>query len=98
MVEYASTFPTEASSIGTLFWTTLATTTGAGPPSPPLPLPFLPAGASAETSRWLQPWMISAASRRHTRPIPPYVVLVGNMCTFNPSRPPLYDNVRIQIG
>src|SRR5713101_3761501 len=85
MVEYASTLPTARTTIGTLFWTTLATTTGTGPPSPPLPLPFLPplpAGASADTSLLLQPWITSAASRRHTRPIPGYVFLGGNMFTF----------------
>src|SRR5258705_6719824 len=85
MVEYASTLPTALTSIGTLFWITLATTTGTGPPSPPLPLPFLPplpAGASAETSLLLQPWITSAASRRHTRPIPAIVFWGGNMFTF----------------
>src|SRR6266851_4719345 len=82
MVEYASTLPTAIASIGTLFWATLTTTTGTGPPSPPLPLPFLPVGASAETSPLLQPWITSAASRRHTRPIPAYVFWGGNIFAF----------------
>src|SRR5579863_5106533 len=44
MVAYASTLPTTATSMGTSFWVTLATTTGDGPPPSKLrrPPPFFP--------------------------------------------------------
>src|SRR5258705_7529818 len=68
MVEYASTLPTALTSIGTLFSMTLATTTGAGPPTPPLPffpLFLVDGGSSPEVAEvLLQPGRTIVSKQR----------------------------------